>query len=116
MNEVRALELASAVAVAWRRVGATRTQAGDAFADLPCRSADPELFFAESAARVEQAKAICRTCPVRRACLLGALERREPWGVWGGEVLAKGKVIPVKRGRGRPPKIHPVPTASRQAA
>ncbi len=32
---------------------------------LPCRSNDPELFFAESPADVELAKALCRTCPVR---------------------------------------------------
>lgn len=26
----------------------------------------------------------CRTCPVRRECLLDALSRDERWGIWGG--------------------------------
>lgn len=70
----------------------------------PCQSADPELWFAESPDDVETAKALCQACPTRRSCLDGALERREPWGVWGGELLLQGAVIPRKRPRGRPRK------------
>src|SRR6202021_216329 len=51
--------------------------------DLPCTE-DPELFFAESPQDVEQAKAMCLDCRARIACLTGALERPDPWGVWGG--------------------------------
>ena len=72
--------------------------------ELPCRSNDPELFFAESPADVELAKALCQTCPVRVECLSGALERNEPWGVWGGELLISGAVVARKRPRGRPRK------------
>src|SRR5207253_11423263 len=71
--------------------------------DLPCTE-DPELFFAESPEDVEQAKALCRGCRARLACLTGALERREPWGVWGGELLMGGAIVPHKRPRGRPRK------------
>ena len=71
--------------------------------DLPCQE-DPELFFAESPADVECAKALCRGCPVMLACFTGAVERREPWGVWGGELFLRGQVIPRKRPRGRPRK------------
>ncbi len=71
--------------------------------DLPCM-ADPELFFAESPQDVELAKAMCRGCPARLACLAGALERKEPWGVWGGELLMSGVIVPGKRPRGRPRK------------
>jgi len=71
--------------------------------DLPCTE-DPELFFAESPQDVEQAKAMCRGCRARLACLAGALERREPWGVWGGELLLRGAIVPRKRPRGRPRK------------
>jgi len=71
---------------------------------LPCRVNDPELFFAESPADVEHAKALCLDCPVRELCLASALERREPWGVWGGELFLQGVVIPRKRPRGRPRK------------
>jgi WhiB family transcriptional regulator, redox-sensing transcriptional regulator len=68
---------------------------------LPCTE-DPELFFAESPQDVEQAKAMCRGCRARLACLAGALEREEPWGVWGGELLMRGAIVPRKRPRGRP--------------
>ena len=46
--------------------------------EIPCRVQDAELWFAELPAQVEQAKALCRDCPVRAACLAGASERREP--------------------------------------
>ncbi|HLQ57721.1 MAG TPA: WhiB family transcriptional regulator [Streptosporangiaceae bacterium] len=71
--------------------------------DLPCMD-DPELFFAESPEDVEYAKALCRGCPARIACLSGAVERSEPWGVWGGELFLRGEIVPRKRPRGRPRK------------
>jgi WhiB family transcriptional regulator, redox-sensing transcriptional regulator len=70
---------------------------------LPCTE-DPDLFFAESPQDVEAAKAMCRGCAARIACLTGALERQEPWGVWGGELVLRGEVVPRKRPRGRPRK------------
>ncbi len=75
---------------------------------LPCWAADPDLFFAELPAEVEAAKAVCTACPVRQACLAGAVSRREPYGVWGGELVVAGSVIARKRPRGRPRKS-PVP-------
>jgi WhiB family redox-sensing transcriptional regulator len=71
---------------------------------LPCRVLDADLWFAESPAQLEQAKALCADCPVRAGCLAGALDRREPWGVWGGEIFSAGAVIERKRPRGRPRK------------
>ncbi|MEV7419818.1 WhiB family transcriptional regulator [Streptomyces sp. NPDC089919] len=71
---------------------------------VPCRTYDPEVFFAESPADVEYAKSLCRTCPLVEACLAGAIERREPWGVWGGELFVQGVVVARKRPRGRPRK------------
>ncbi len=71
---------------------------------LPCHAADPDLWFAEDPAALEQAKTLCGGCPVRRACLAAALERAEPWGVWGGEILERGMVLARKRSRGRPRK------------
>ena len=72
---------------------------------LPCRREDPELWFAESPAQLEQAKSLCTECPIRNACLAGALDRGEPWGVWGGEIFERGVVIARKRPRGRPRKV-----------
>ena len=72
---------------------------------LPCRSHhNPDLWFAESPAELEQAKQLCTACPIRLACLDSALTRQEPWGVWGGEIFEHGAVIPRKRPRGRPSK------------
>lgn len=72
--------------------------------DLPCRVKDPDLWFAEKPAELEQAKSFCHDCPVRRTCLAGAVARHEPWGVWGGEIFERGQVIARKRPRGRPRK------------
>jgi WhiB family redox-sensing transcriptional regulator len=71
---------------------------------LPCWEVDPDLFFAETPEEVENAKAVCVDCPIRIACLAAALTRAEPWGVWGGELVVTGVVVPRKRPRGRPRK------------
>lgn len=62
------------------------------------------LFFSEQLDDIARAKAICSKCPLVEPCLEGALARREPWGVWGGQLFANGKVLAFKRKRGRPPK------------
>ena len=71
---------------------------------LPCHAGDPDLWFAETPADLERAKALCGNCPLRRACLAAALERAEPWGVWGGEIFERGAIVSCKRPRGRPRK------------
>jgi WhiB family redox-sensing transcriptional regulator len=70
----------------------------------PCRSYDAELWFAERPDDVALAQALCGGCALRAACLAGALERREPWGVWGGELFERGSVVARKRRPGRPRK------------
>jgi WhiB family redox-sensing transcriptional regulator len=83
------------------------TAAGEAATpaeELPCRTTDPDLWFAEDPADLERAKTMCRACPVRAECLQTALEQREPWGVWGGEIFVAGVIVARKRPRGRPRK------------
>lgn len=63
------------------------------------------LFFSEELQDIAQAKQVCARCPVMAPCLEGALERREPGGVWGGQLFLNGKVLATKRRRGRPPKV-----------
>jgi WhiB family redox-sensing transcriptional regulator len=75
---------------------------------LPCH-AKPELFFSESPHVLAQAQLLCAGCPVAELCLAGAVERREPHGVWGGRIFVDGIVVSHKRGRGRPRKGTPVP-------
>jgi WhiB family redox-sensing transcriptional regulator len=70
-------------------------------------SALVDLFFSEQLDDILRAKAFCQGCPVRLSCLEAAVARREPWGVWGGELFANGKVLANKRRRGRPPKVAP---------
>ena len=72
--------------------------------DLPCRTFDPDLWFSDTPSELELAKSLCAECPLRVECLAGALERAEPWGVWGGEIFERGAVVPRKRPRGRPRK------------
>ncbi|MGH9165492.1 MAG: WhiB family transcriptional regulator [Acidimicrobiales bacterium] len=91
----------------------------DATADLEVPDAGPDwstakcrdgaasmigLFFSEQLDDIARAKAVCARCPVQEPCLTGALERREPWGVWGGQLFQNGRVLAFKRKRGRPRK------------
>ncbi len=73
------------------------------YANLPCTE-QPELFFADTPADLELAKQQCLACPIQAACLAGAIERAEPWGVWGGQIVLDGAVVARKRPRGRPRK------------
>ncbi len=70
---------------------------------LPCQR-DPELFFTDDPEEIDRARALCRGCALRLDCLTGAVQRGEPFGVWGGELFQHGMVIPGKRPRGRPRK------------
>ncbi|WP_217242745.1 WhiB family transcriptional regulator [Streptomyces sp. AC555_RSS877] len=54
-----------------------------------CRQEDPDLFFpigstGPALVQQEQAKAVCRRCPVREQCLQWALDTGQTLGVWGG--------------------------------
>jgi WhiB family redox-sensing transcriptional regulator len=62
------------------------------------------LFFSEDLGEIATAKRLCAQCPVLAPCLEGALERQEPFGVWGGQLFLNGKMLTIKRRRGRPPK------------
>src|ERR1700709_2131135 len=46
-----------------------------------CLGVDPDLFFPERGASTREAKAVCRSCEVRVACLAGARARPRPGGV-----------------------------------
>ncbi len=79
----------------------------DPWAEARCRDGSTsmvDLFFSEQIADIARAKAISAECPLLTPCLEGAIERREPWGVWGGQLFANGRILAFKRKRGRPPK------------
>lgn len=48
-----------------------------------CRGLDARLFFAERGESVQDAKALCRACPVCAECRDFAVDNCEPVGVWG---------------------------------
>lgn len=62
------------------------------------------LFFSDDLIDIGRAKAICSKCELATSCLTEALERQEPWGVWGGELLENGRIVRNKRPCGRPPR------------
>jgi WhiB family transcriptional regulator, redox-sensing transcriptional regulator len=83
----------------------------DPWATARCRDGHgtlTHLFFSDELLDIARAKAICSRCPLAAQCLDGAIERLEPWGVWGGELILNGRIVAHKRPRGRPPK-HPRP-------
>ncbi len=54
-----------------------------------CRDTDPDLFFpvgttGPAIEQIENAKAVCRVCDVRQACLDYALTTNQDSGIWGG--------------------------------
>ena len=64
-------EVIAPMDLSWRRYAA-------------CRGADPDIFYPTSEEEVEEAKAVCRQCPVLGPCLEYALANRERDGIWGG--------------------------------
>ena len=75
----------------WKPLGPTATadDAQDWRDSGACLDEDPELFFPvghglEAVMQADDAKAVCRRCPVVMTCLEWALETRQPYGVWGG--------------------------------
>ncbi|MDK1475829.1 WhiB family transcriptional regulator [Streptomyces sp. 549] len=54
-----------------------------------CRNEDAELFFpvgsrGPALRQAEDAKQVCRTCPVIEQCARWALDSRQQHGIWGG--------------------------------
>lgn len=64
-----------------------------------CTDSDPDLFFPEygEPEKVQAAQRICAHCPVSRLCLKYALDRREPYGIFGGKTPQQRTYILKKR-------------------
>jgi hypothetical protein len=77
----------------------------------PACTGQPELFFgpdvfddeppAEHAVRVDAARKVCASCPVRLACLAYALKTRPETGVWGGHDADAGELTYLARAAAR---------------
>ncbi|MGH3098835.1 MAG: WhiB family transcriptional regulator [Streptosporangiales bacterium] len=71
-----------------------------------CREVDPELFFpigntGPALLQIEEAKAVCRRCPVSEPCLEWALSTGQDAGVWGGMSEDERRALKRQRGRTR---------------
>ena len=67
-------------------------------ADALCRDTDPELFFpigttGAALVQIEQARAVCRQCPVQADCLEFALTTNQGSGIWGGTSEEERRVL-----------------------
>jgi hypothetical protein len=97
----KAVARAFAVAAARAAAGGRARAAGPAGDGEPlCGQVDPDLFFPDKdgSREEQQAKAVCRQCWIRRACLQWALDHREPHGVWGGATARERRVM-LRHGR-----------------
>lgn len=78
-----------------------------------CRDTDPELFFPEvddytapeTAAQLFAAAKVCVSCPVRRECLIYAVDSGQSFGIWAGRTPSELRAIRRQRRAGVP---HPV--------
>lgn len=72
-----------------------------------CAQVDTEIFFLDKGDPPAPAKRICAACPVRVDCLTEALDRNEPYGIWGGLAPRERQRLRLDTGRltGRPLRI-----------
>lgn len=74
--------------------------------DSACREEDPELFFpigntGPALLQIEEAKSVCRRCPVLATCAAWALDTGQDHGVWGGMSEADRRRIKRRAARNR---------------
>lgn len=66
-----------------------------------CRGQDTGLFFPVVGVHADEAKAVCKRCPVRSECLEFALAFYDMEGIWGGFSERERRRIREKRKRMR---------------
>ena len=74
--------------------------------DAICLAEDPELFFpvgtnGPAIWQAQEAKTVCRRCPVAAPCLTWALENGIEHGIWGGHTEEERRALRRRRSRGR---------------
>ena len=57
-----------------------------------------KTFFDDRTSRVQRAKLICTSCPLKSDCLKWALEHREAWGVLAGLDYHELRIVAVSLG------------------
>lgn len=64
-----------------------------------CLGMDPDIFFPKQGESTQEAKAVCRRCPVKEECLELCLSREEKGGIWGGTSQKERKPMRKERAR-----------------
>jgi WhiB family redox-sensing transcriptional regulator len=68
-----------------------------------CRALPTELFFPagelddQAVEQAEEAKVVCASCPVQRACLEFAIATNQAYGIWGGANTSERRSIRRRR-------------------
>ena len=63
------------------------------FNDIACKDVDTNLFFSELKSKIEKAKTICNSCPVKSECLEFALNDGIEFGIFGGATPQERKQL-----------------------
>lgn len=58
-----------------------------------CSIETSELFYSYDTKDIRDAKDICDSCPLKRACLEKALDNSEIFGVWGGASYSELRLV-----------------------
>ena len=90
------IEVASWVIPPWRPEGTPPRPDPRRWGRAAACVGEPGDWFASGSADVSWEKAVCWTCPVRRACLAYALDAGQSFGIWGG-LTAKERAVLVRR-------------------
>lgn len=61
--------------------------------EAACSEDQHDLFFSLAESKMEKAKAICQTCPVKSECLQFALDNDIEFGIYGGLSREERKVL-----------------------
>ena len=65
----------------------------DWYTQAACRGQGPDAFVQGGRAYYEDARELCRTCPVRHECLDYALADHTLMGLWGGSTDAERRAM-----------------------
>ncbi|MGW7463840.1 WhiB family transcriptional regulator [Streptomyces xantholiticus] len=89
-----------------RRADVPATATSDWRASASCSTEDPELFFpigttGPALLQIEEAKAVCRRCPVMEECLDWAMDNGLDDGVWGGLSEEERRTLRRRQARAR---------------
>src|SRR5882762_7953430 len=83
-----------------------------------CLGMDPSLFFPHEndSPESEQAKDVCKRCPVRQECLEFAIKNHENYGIWGGLTeMERRREIRLRRMKRLNPGFQPSPGRKKTA-